>query len=180
MSSGFPNRSSIRCSSRTLLIFFSSIHFRKSNYPRYCHRSLCKSISCLPATSFRLIVLHLCSSFTHAHPAILQLLSNTNRVIRNQGRRLVTAQLDGNIKFFCRSGVIKYYDKPLLKLSRITTTSPALILAAAANAGTWAEEDDKKSVAPRSAHSAPVNRVSWAHPEFGQIVSSCSNDKTVR
>jgi hypothetical protein len=24
-----------------------------------------------------------------------------------------------------------------------------------------------------------VNRVAWAHPEFGQIVASCSNDKTV-
>ena len=109
-----------------------------------------------------------------------QLLSNTQRVIRNQGRRLVTAQLDGNIKFYCRSGDISYHHTPLLNLIRIITTNPLLILAATANAGTWAEEDDKKSVAPRSAHAAPVNRVSWAHPEFGQIVASCSNDKTVR
>jgi hypothetical protein len=29
------------------------------------------------------------------------------------------------------------------------------------------------------AHLNPVNRVAWAHPEFGQIVASCSNDKTV-
>ena len=108
------------------------------------------------------------------------MLSNTQRVTRNQGRRLVTAQLDGNIKFYCRSGDIYYHHTPLLNMIRIITTNPLLILAATANAGTWAEEDDKKSVAPRSAHAAPVNRVSWAHPEFGQIVASCSNDKTVR
>jgi hypothetical protein len=29
------------------------------------------------------------------------------------------------------------------------------------------------------AHSGAVYRVAWAHPEFGQIVASCSYDKTV-
>ena len=50
---------------------------------------------------------------------------------------------------------------------------------------------DPQQVAPRHlarltphfpagrAHSERVNRVSWAHPEFGQIVASCSHDKTV-
>jgi nucleoporin SEH1 len=29
------------------------------------------------------------------------------------------------------------------------------------------------------AHSAPINRISWSHPEFGQVLASCSSDMNV-
>jgi len=32
----------------------------------------------------------------------------------------------------------------------------------------------------RQAHEAPVARVSWAHPEFGPILASCSFDRTTK
>ena len=32
----------------------------------------------------------------------------------------------------------------------------------------------------RQAHSAPVTRLSWAHPEYGTILASCSFDKLVK
>lgn len=35
-------------------------------------------------------------------------------------------------------------------------------------------------VAPQQAHGAPVTRLSWAHPEYGTILASCSFDKLVK
>lgn len=40
--------------------------------------------------------------------------------------------------------------------------------------GKWNEQDDWK------AHDAPVSRVSWAHPEFGNVIASSSYDRTVK
>ena len=36
------------------------------------------------------------------------------------------------------------------------------------------------SSGPRQAHNAPVTRLSWAHPEYGTILASCSFDKLVK
>ena len=33
---------------------------------------------------------------------------------------------------------------------------------------------------PQQAHGAPVTRLSWAHPEYGTILASCSFDKLVK
>ena len=66
------------------------------------------------------------------------------------------------------------------------------------NTGQWINEDEwKVSLLLRSvlvlsrnfcaqaadllqAHSAPVTRLSWAHPEYGTILASCSFDKLVK
>jgi nucleoporin SEH1 len=33
--------------------------------------------------------------------------------------------------------------------------------------------------APWSAHEQTINKVTWAHPKFGQILASCSDDTSV-
>jgi len=38
----------------------------------------------------------------------------------------------------------------------------------------WEKNDEWK------AHEGSVLRVAWAHPEYGQVIASCSVDKTVR
>ena len=66
------------------------------------------------------------------------------------------------------------------------------------NTGQWINEDEWKvslwlrsllllsrvfcaqAAAPPQAHSAPVTRLSWAHPEYGTILASCSFDKLVK
>jgi nucleoporin SEH1 len=40
--------------------------------------------------------------------------------------------------------------------------------------GEWASESEWK------AHEAPVARVSWAHPEHGALIASCSFDRTIK
>ncbi|KAG8810462.1 hypothetical protein FRC17_002932, partial [Serendipita sp. 399] len=42
------------------------------------------------------------------------------------------------------------------------------------NNGQWTNDSDWK------AHDAPVCKLSWAHPEYGTILASCSFDKTVK
>lgn len=41
------------------------------------------------------------------------------------------------------------------------------------------ESDSWHCVEISDAHSGPVWRLSWAHPEFGSLIASCSEDKTV-
>lgn len=40
--------------------------------------------------------------------------------------------------------------------------------------GDWAQEDEWK------AHDAPIAKISWAHPEHGPVLASCSFDRTVK
>jgi len=44
----------------------------------------------------------------------------------------------------------------------------------AESTGEWASESEWK------AHEAPVARLSWAHPEHGALIASCSFDRTVK
>ncbi|CAE7101963.1 unnamed protein product [Rhizoctonia solani] len=40
--------------------------------------------------------------------------------------------------------------------------------------GVWSMVDEWK------AHDAPVSKIAWAHPEFGNLIASCSYDRTVK
>jgi WD40 repeat protein len=41
------------------------------------------------------------------------------------------------------------------------------------------ESGEWSCVADLRSHMAPVWRVAWAHPEFGSLLASCSNDRNV-
>ena len=41
------------------------------------------------------------------------------------------------------------------------------------------EKDWKETSRIENAHAGPIWRLDWAHPEFGQVIASCSEDRTI-
>lgn len=65
-----------------------------------------------------------------------------------------------------------YYGK------RLATCSSDLMICIWSQQG--ADEKWKLENTFNPGHQNPVSRISWAHPEFGQVIASCSHDRTIR
>lgn len=77
------------------------------------------------------------------------------------GKRLATCSSDGTVKIWEQTG-------------SASASSSAAGAGASASTGDWAPV----STLPRS-NAGAINRVVWAHPEFGQVIATCSGGRVV-
>ena len=99
------------------------------------------------------------------------------------GRRLASCSSDQKIKIFDRVS-------PFLVSSSSHTTASTIIPGPVGISGNTIEagEITKKTnemagmwkcTGELKAHSGMINKVAWGHPEFGQVIASCSTDRFV-
>ena len=79
------------------------------------------------------------------------------------GRRMATCSSDQSVKVWCYINISK--------------TSLMLVMLAS-QVFDLDENDEWRCTAEWKTHSGSVWKVNWAHPEFGQVLATCSFDRT--